>query len=134
MSNGYALLNLKKCYNHALGVTPARNDGFFNDSAKGGHIRASGAGVPGWQRHTPRLSRFSLDSSVGNPPVKHHAIQENTHYVSNQKAHLKLTQLKTTGVRTMCPVKCLFWLLKYSYMYVSHTNTLSLLGEYATRC
>ena len=72
MSNGYALLNLKKCYNHALGVATARN-GFFNDSAKGGYLRALGAGVPGWQRHTPHLSRFSLDSSVGNPPVKHHA-------------------------------------------------------------
>ena len=35
--------------------------------------RAFGAGVPGWQRHTPHLSRFSLDSSVGNPPVKPHA-------------------------------------------------------------
>lgn len=56
----------------ALGVATARNDGFFNDSARG-YLRALGAGVPGWQHHIPHLSRFYLDASVENPLVKHHA-------------------------------------------------------------
>ena len=83
MSNGYTLLNRKR-YNQPLGVTTARNDGFLNDSAKGGYLRALGASVPGWQYHTPHLSHFHFGSFVENPLVKHHATQENARYVRNQ--------------------------------------------------